>query len=467
MNQLFWITLKPSVSPFRSHATLVAAALGFVLVLLDVSVVNVALEALRREFGADVTGLQWVLNAYTLVFAALLLTSGALGDRFGARRIFMSGLVVFTLASVACGLAPNLWALVAGRVIQGLGAALLVPNSLSLLQQAFPDRAQRNRAVGWWGAIGGVSLAAGPVLGGLLIAHSGWRSVFLINLPVGLVGLFLALRHAAPDGTGHRRSLDLPGQVAIVSALAALTVALTEAGRLGWQHPGVQGGLLLALLAAAGFVRIESRSPAPMLPLALFRIPTFTVASLAGVSVNFAYYGLIFVFSLFFQVEQQLSPQQTGLAFLPMTIVLMVVNVIAGRLITRIGARRLMALGLALSAFGYLLLLPVRIDGPYGMLVGPMLLAASGIALTVPTMTNATLSSVERSRAGIASGVLNSARQVGGMLGVAVFGYLVRDTAPEAFMRGMHRSLGISVAVLLAASLLCLFGMPKDRTALS
>lgn len=459
--------MKPSFSPYRSHATLVAAALGFVVVLLDVSVVNVALEALRREFGADVSGLQWVLNAYTLVFAALLLTSGALGDRFGARRIFVSGLVVFTLASVACGLAPNLYALVAARVVQGLGAALLVPNSLSMLQQAFPDRAQRSRAVGWWGAIGGVSLAAGPVLGGLLIAHSGWRSIFLINLPVGLIGLFLALRHAAPGSPGHRRSLDLPGQVAIVSALAALTVALTEAGRLGWQHPGVQGGLLLALIAAIGFVRIEARSPAPMLPLALFRIPTFTVASLAGVSVNFAYYGLIFVFSLFFQIEQQLSPQQTGLAFLPLTIVLMVVNVIAGRLITRIGARRLMALGLALAACGYLMLLPVRIDGPYWKLVVPMLLAASGVALTVPTMTNATLSSVDASRAGIASGVLNSARQVGGMLGVAVFGYLVRDTAPEAFMRGMHRSLGVSVALLLAASLMCLVGMPEDRTGAS
>ncbi|QNK71387.1 MFS transporter [Variovorax sp. PAMC26660] len=464
VNQLFWIILKPSISVRHPRATLVAAALGFVVVLLDVSVVNVALEALRQEFGADVSGLQWVLNAYTLVFAALLLTSGALGDRFGARRVFIFGFVLFTLASGACGLAPNLSALVAARVIQGLGAALLVPNSLSMLQQAFPDREQRSRAVGWWGAIGGISLAAGPVLGGLLITHTGWRSIFLINLPVGLIGLFLALRHTAPGSAGHRRNLDLPGQVAIISALAALTVALTEAGRLGWQHPWVQGGLLLALVAAISFVRIELRSQAPMLPLGLFRIPTFTVASLAGVVVNFAYYGLIFVFSLFFQIEQQLSPQQAGLAFLPMTIVLMAVNVIAGRLITRMGARRLMVLGLALAACGYLMLLPVSIDGSYWMLVVPMLLAASGVALTVPTMTNATLSSVDASRAGIASGVLNSARQIGGMLGVAVFGYLVRDTAPEPFMRGMHWSLGISVALLLAGSLMCLFGIQKDRT---
>lgn len=454
-----------SVSPQRPRATLITAALGFVVVLLDVSVVNVALEALRREFGADVSGLQRVLNAYTLVFAALLLTSGALGDRLGARRVFIAGFVVFTLASAACGLAPNLWALVAARAIQGLGAALLVPNSLSMLQQAFPDQEQRNRAVGWWGAIGGISLAAGPVLGGLLITHSGWRSIFLINLPVGAIGLFLGLRHVAPGSAGHRRKLDLPGQVAIVFALAALAVALTEAGRLGWQHPGVRGGLLLALVAAFGFVVIERRSQSPMLPLALFRIPTFAVASLVGVIVNFAYYGLIFVFSLFFQIEQQLSPQQTGLAFLPMTIVLMAVNVIAGRLITRMGARRLMVLGLALAACGYLMLLPISIAGSYWMLLVPMLLAASGIALTVPTMTNATLSSVDTSRAGIASGVLNSARQIGGMLGVAVFGYLVRDTAPEPFMRGMHWSLGVSVALLLTGSLMCLLGIQRDRRA--
>ncbi len=453
----------PSVSSSRARVTLVAAALGLVVVLLDVSVVNVALEALRREFSADVSGLQWVLNAYTLVFAALLLTSGALGDRFGARRVFMLGFVLFTLASGACGLAPSLWALVAARAVQGLGAALLVPNSLSMLQQAFPDRAQRSRAVGWWGAIGGISLAAGPVLGGVLITHSGWRSIFLINLPVGLIGLLLAWRHAAPGNTGHRRSFDLPGQAAIVCTLAALTVALTEAGRVGWQHPWVQGGLLSALAAALCFVVIEWRSRSPMLPLALFRIPAFAVASLVGVIVNFAYYGLIFVFSLFFQVEQQLSPQQTGLAFLPMTIVLVAVNVIAGRLITRMGARRLMVLGLALAACGYLMLLPIRIGGDYWLLIAPMLLAASGIALTVPTMTNATLSSVDASRAGIASGVLNSARQTGGMLGVAVFGYLVRDTAHGPFMRGMHASLGVSVALLLAGSLMCLLGIPKDR----
>lgn len=448
-----------------ARGTLVAAALGFVVVLLDISVVNVALEAMRDELATDVAGLQWVVNAYTLVFAALLLTSGALGDRFGARRLFLLGLAVFTLASVGCGLAGSLPALVAARLAQGLGAALLVPNSLAMLQQAYPEQARRNRAVGWWGAFGGMALAAGPVLGGLLVSQVGWRSIFLINLPIGVIGFYLTLRHVAPRAGSHRRSLDWGGQAAAIVGLAAMTMALIQAGPLGWGHWLVRAGLLLALLAALAFVWIENRAASPMLPLALFRIPTFAVASATGVVVNFAYYGLIFVFSLFFQMQQHLSAQLTGLAFLPMTVVLMGVNVLAGRLITRIGPRLLMMVGLALAALGYLLLMPVSIDGDYRWLVVPMLLAASGIALVVPTMTNATLSSVDASRAGIASGVLNSARQVGGMLGVALFGYFVGDASPAAFMRGMHVSMGISVGLLLCASAVCWFGIPSRPAA--
>lgn len=437
-------------SPPHPRITLAAAALGFVVVLLDVSVVNVALDALRTSFSTDVAGLQWVVNAYTLIFAALLLMAGTLGDRFGARAIFITGFALFTLASLACGLAPTLATLVAARLVQGLGAALLVPNSLSLLSQAFPGREQRNRAVGWWGAAGGIALAAGPVIGGVLVTHLGWRSVFLINMPIGLVGLALTLRYAAPSPKNDGRSLDLPGQAAAIVALASLATALTDAAHLGWTNPRIVVALGVAVLAAIGFILIEAQSRAPMLPLSFFSSSAFSIASIVGVIVNFAFYGMIFVFSLFFQLEQHLSPQQTGLAFLPMTVVLMAMNIIAGRLITRLGARRLMVFGLALAAVGYLLLLPVSVSGSYWQLVVPMLMAASGVALMVPTMTNVTLSSVEPSQAGIASGVLNTARQVGGMLGVATCGYFVRDTAPSAFMPGMHLSL------LVAGGLLCL-----------
>ncbi len=456
-----------SLSAWQRRYTLVAASLGFVLVLLDVSVVNVALESLRVGFNTDVAGLQWVVNAYTLVFAALLLTTGALGDRLSAKPIFIAGFAVFTLASLGCGLATGLWALIALRIVQGVGAAMLVPTSLSLLQQAFPDPAARSRAIGWWGAAGGIALAAGPVLGGLLVTHSGWRSIFLINLPIGLLGLWLTLRYAPAAPAQPRKGFDLPGQCAAILALGSLTAALTEAGRLGVQHPLVWGGLVFSFLAAGVFIWLESRTPHPMLPLALFRDSTFSVASTAGLIVNFAYYGLVFVFSLFFQSIQHLSPQQTGLAFLPMTAILMAMNIVASHLITRLGARRIMVTGLIVAAVGYLLLLPVTAQGEYVQLVLPMLLAASGVALTIPTMTNATLSAVDPASAGIASGVLNSARQIGGVLGVAVFGFLVRSDEPTLFMEGMHLSLAVASALLAIGALLSFFGIrpPKSSNA--
>lgn len=449
----------------RQRATLVAAGLGFVVVLLDVSVVNVALETLRLNFGTDVAGLQWVVNAYTLVFAALLLSCGALGDRLGAKRIFVAGFVVFTMASLACGLAPSLAWLVVARIVQGLGAALLVPSSLMLLQQAFPIPSQRSRAVGWWGAAGGIALAAGPVLGGLLIAQVGWRAIFLVNLPIGALGLALTLRYAPTAVAKAGRGLDVPGQFAAILALASLTAALTEAGRLGWLQPWVCGGMALSFLSATAFYWLEQHSRAPMLPLSLFRSASFSIATAVGLVVNFAYYGLVFVFSLFFQTVQQFSPQQTGLAFLPMTAILMVMNIVAGRWITRVGTRALMVAGLALASLGYLLLLRVRADHAYLTLVLPMLLAASGIALVVPTMTNATLSSVDAAHAGIASGVLNSARQIGGMLGVAVCGFFVRDTAPGLFLHGMHVSIALAVVLLAAAGVLSYLGLNKHAHA--
>jgi DHA2 family methylenomycin A resistance protein-like MFS transporter len=453
--------MMSSVQTPRPGLTLVGAALGFVVVLLDVSVVNVALDAFRASFAADVAGLEWLVNAYTLTFAALLLMAGALGDRFGARKMFAAGFILFTLASVGCGLAPTLTVLVLARIVQGAGAALLVPNSLSLIQQAFPDPTARNRAVGWWSASGGIALAAGPVVGGLLVAHFGWRSIFLINLPIGVIGLIMTLRHARPSPTNAHHALDLPGQCAAIVALGALAMVLIEAGRLGWTDLRILGGALLAVLAGAAFIVIERASAAPMLPLELFRSRAFSVASATGVLLNFAYYGLIFVFSLFFQWEYRLTPAATGLAFLPMTLVLMAVNIAAGRLVSRLGPRRLMIIGQFVAALGYLLLLPALQAGSYAWLVVPMLLAAGGIALTVPTITNVTLSSVGPSRAGIASGVLNTARQVGGLIGVAVCGYLVHDTAPAAFMQGVRLSLAAAVVLLIIGALLALFGLDR------
>ncbi|WP_413439244.1 MFS transporter [Sulfuriferula sp. GW1] len=447
------------ISVRQRSLTLAATSLGFVVVLLDVSVVNVALQRFQVVFGASVTGLQWVVNAYTLTFAALLLTGGALGDRLGSKRVFVAGFALFTVASLGCGLAPTLTILVVARIFQGLGAALLVPASLSVLHQSYPDPAERSKAVGLWASAGGIALAAGPVLGGVLIVHIGWRSIFLVNFPIGLLGIWLTLRNAPPTYQSRSKGLDIAGQAAAILALGGLTAAIIEAGPLGWDNHLVTGCLILSLLASTSFLYIETTGKAPMLPLSLFRNATFSVASVIGVIVNFAFYGLVFVFSLYFQSIQHYSPLQTGLAFLPMTAVIMVGNIIAGNLTAKVGPRPLMVVGLLTAAIGYLTLMPVMAGAPYHSIVLPLLVAGSGIALTVPPMTSASLSAVDHSRAGIASGVLNSARQVGGVFGVAVFGFLVRDERPESFMAGMHMSLVIAVVLLASGSVMSFFGV--------
>jgi MFS transporter, DHA2 family, methylenomycin A resistance protein len=447
------------ISIARSRRVQVASCLGFVIVLMDVSVVNVALEALRSGFHADMSGLQWVINAYGLAFAALLLMAGALGDRIGARRVFMMGFALFTLASLGCGLAFDLGMLLLARLLQGVGAALLVPNSLSLLRQVFHDPEARHRAVGWWGAGGGIALAAGPVVGGFLIAIAGWRSIFLVNLPIGALGLWLTARYAPVSPHHPGRGLDLSGQIAAALALACLTMALTEASIRGWTDPLILAGLAMAILLAALFIRLQTGNPSAMLPMSLFRDATVRSATAIGLIVNLAFYGGVFVLSLYFQTVRHFSPQKTGLAFLPMMATLVIMNIVAGRVIGRVGPHRLTAIGLCVSALGYLLLLPVSATGAYGALAVPMLLAGSGIALAIPTITNAILTSVPHTQAGIASGLLNSARQVGGMIGVALSGYLVRSAEPTLFMRGMHEAILVTVALLAAGALYGLLGL--------
>lgn len=428
-----------------------AACLGFVVVSIDVSVVNVALDVLRGAFHADVTGLQWVVNAYALVFASALLLAGALGDRFGAKRVFVVGYALFTCASVGCGLAQSLAALIGWRLAQGVGAALLVPNSLSVLREAFHEPGSRSRAVGWWAAGGGTALAAGPVIGGLLIAAFGWRSIFLVNVPVGAIGLWMTMRYAPPSRGHAGRSLDPFGQVSGALALAALAFALTEASSLSWQSPLIAGAFVLSVVSGAVFVWLQARNPAGMLPLALFANRTVSGATFIGLIANLVFYGVVFTFSLLFQTVWHFTPERTGLAFLPMMAVLVVMNIAAGRWVNRWGARMLTMIGLAIAAVGYLSMLPALAAQSYAWLIAPMLIAGGGIALAVPTLTNALLAAVRREQSGIASGLLNAARQVGGVMGVALFGFFVRHTQSALFMHGLVQSLVVSATLLAVA----------------
>ncbi len=447
---------RPHTSNLATSLTLAAMSLGYGVVQLDVTIVNTALDSISGSLGGGVSELQWVVTSYTIAFAAFILTAGALGDRIGAKRVFMAGFTIFTAASVACALAPNAAVLIAARAVQGLGAAILVPNSLALLSHAYPDEKSRGRAVGIWAAGASLALTAGPLLGGGLIALVGWRSIFLVNLPVGLAGLWLTWRFASETTRSPQREIDLPGQIAAITALGGLAGAIIEGGTLGWSHAFVIGGFVGALVLAVLFVWQESRAAQPMLPLSLFKHRLFALTSLVGLLANVAIYGLIFVFSLYFQRVNGWSAFATGLAFVPMLGAVLPVNLIAPRVTERIGAPATIAMGAALSALGCLAMLGIQQGTGYWAISAQLIAISSGLGLLVPPLTSTLLGSVEKSRSGIAAGVLNATRQTGSVLGVALFGSLAGQE--NGFMAGMHVSLIISACLLFSAGAAIWFG---------
>ena len=440
---------KPARSSLSTSLTLAAMSLGYGVVQLDVTIVNTALNSIGTALGGGVSELQWVVSAYTIAFAAFILTAGALGDRVGAKRVFMAGFAIFTAASVGCALAPDATTLIAARSIQGLGAAILVPNSLALLSHAYGDEKRRGRAVGIWAAGASLALTAGPLVGGGLIALVGWRSIFLVNLPIGLAGLWLTWAYASETPRSPQREIDLPGQIAAIAALGCLAGAIIEGGALGWDNPAVITGFAASAVLAILFVLAEMRASQPMLPLSLFGHRMFALTSLVGLLVNVAFYGLIFVFSLYFQRVNGMSPFMTGLAFVPMMGAVLPVNLVAARVAERISAPVTIAAGAALAAAGCLALLGIQPGTSYWATCVQLIVIGAGLGLLVPPLTSTLLGSVEKSRAGIAAGVLNSTRQTGSVLGVALFGSLVGQSG--GFVAGAHASLVISACLLLAA----------------
>lgn len=446
--------MKTATTP--SRAVLLACSFAFIIVQLDVTIVNVALPRMGRDLGASVGDLQWVVDAYTLGFAVFLLSAGVLGDKFGSRRVFLAGFWLFTLASLACAAATGAVMLNLARAAQGIGAALLVPSSLAILNAAYAhDKAQLAKAVGWWTAAGGVSIAIGPVLGAVLLELAGWRSIFWVNIPLCLAGAWLTLRTVpAAAGKDPGRAFDMPGQLLAVVALTAFIGAVIEVHALGWTHAVVQGGLALAAAAFAVFLLVEERSKSPMLPLALFRSAGFSGAVAFGVLVNFAYYGVIFVLSFYLQTVRGYTALAAGVMFLPLTGTFIFSNIASGRVSARTGLRLPMILGGLIGASGYALLGIFGISdhaGFWAMLPGLALIPA-GMGLAVPAMTTSILSSVGAGQAGTASAVLNTARQVGGALGVAVYGSMVAAGTPAMAMSGLRTALAISAALLLAAA---------------
>ncbi|GGY04366.1 MFS transporter [Streptomyces minutiscleroticus] len=459
--------------PALAMAPLIALSLGYFLVMLDVTVVNVAIPDIRTSLGTGATALQWIVDGYSTLFAGLLLLGGALADRVGHRRTFLTGLGIFTVASLACALAGSPAPLIAGRLAQGAGAALLVPASLGLLRATHPDRAVRARAVTVWGAVASVAFGAGPVAGGLLVAASGWRAVFWLNLPVAALAVALTLRHL-PSAFRSRHEApkaDPLGQLLVVVGLIALAGGLNEAGTRGWASPLVLSaiGLGIAALAALAAVEraLEARLPAggrraPLLPPSLFRAPSFTPTAAIGLLISLGYYGMLFLTTLYFRQERGFSALATGFALLPSVCTGLIAAPLSSRITARTGPYPPMAAGLALGALGFLGWLPAGPHTPYPVLLFALIATGLGQTLTALSATAAIVDTAPAAGVGIASAVFNVARQVGSAVGVALFGTLA--TTASDFTEGLRLSACLAATAFATGALLALPARRRTTT---
>ena len=433
----------------RNSATnaLGAAVLGFFVITFDAFVVNVALPAIHDDLGGGISGLQWVLDGYTLMFAALLLSAGAISDRVGAHRAFARGMTVFVLASAACGLAPNLGVLIAARLVQGVGAAAIMPASLSVIREAFPDSARRARAIAVWTIAGSVAATLGPILGGAF-SLADWRLIFFINLPIGATALVLLSR--APRSPRRDRPIDLTGLISAGLAMGGLTYGAIEAGARGFSAPEVLAAFAIAAIALAVFATAQARGTHPMVPPSLLRSRPVLIASGSGFAFTAGLSGTIFISSLYLQQQRHLSALAVGLMFVPMTFLSAFLSVPTTRLAERFGPKAPIVGGLTLMGAGLAMLAALPASAPLWLTaLGLIPVGICGPLAMQPT-TAVLLDSVPAHSSGVASGVFNTCRQIGGALAVAVFGALLSRSS--TVLNGLRISLVIAMVLALTAA---------------
>ena len=443
----------------RSIWTLAIVSVALFMVTLDNLVVTNALVSIREDLGATLEELEWTVNAYTLSYAVFLLTGAALGDRLGRRSMFAVGLIVFTVASAAAALAASTEALIAARALQGLGAAIVTPLSLTLLSEAFPAN-RRGLALGIWSGVAGLGVALGPVVGGAVVEGFSWQWIFWLNVPIG-IALAPAARALLRESHGPNKSLDVPGVALASAGLLGVVLGIVRAQSLGWTSTMVLTSIGAGLILLAAFVVWELRSPAPMLPMRFFQNRAFAATNAVSLAMFFGTFGSIFLLAQFFQAAQGYSPLEAGLRTLPWTAMPIFVAPVAGLLSDRIGSRPLMAAGLALQSAGLAWLATVsEATVAYGTLVPGFVMAGTGMALTFAPAANAVLGAVRQEEAGQASGATNTIREIGGVLGVAVLATVFTDTggfgSPAAFVDGLVPAVWVGAAVLAVGALIAL-----------
>jgi EmrB/QacA subfamily drug resistance transporter len=426
------------------------------MIMLDNTVVNVALPSIQQDLGVGLSELEWIVAGYALTFASLMLIGGKLADAYGRRLIFVTGIVVFTLASLWCGLSSSGSELIAARVVQGAGAALMNPATLSIIAATFPPR-QRGTAVGIWAGVSALALAIGPMVGGLLTEHLNWNWIFFVNVPFGILGIVASflLIDESRDATHSR--LDLPGLATSALALFALTYGLIEANSYGWTSSRILGAFAVAAIAGVAFILLERHQAEPMLDLSLFENRTYVGANLVVLLVALAMFGVFFFVSLYMQGILGYSAVQAGAAFLPMTLLIIVFAPIAGRISDRVGSRWLMVGGMLLVSCQLLLFSQLTADAAFVDLLPGLMLGGIGMALTMTPSSAAAIRAVPVDKAGVGSAVLNACRQVGGSVGIALMGAIMASAAagertPDAFMRGFERALLVAAGIALAGA---------------
>jgi EmrB/QacA subfamily drug resistance transporter len=433
----------------RKWFTLAAVAFGLFMIMLDNTVVNVALPSIQRDLNTDLSELEWIVTGYALTFAALMLIGGKVADAYGRRLIFVIGIAVFTLASLWCGLADSGSMLITARIVQGVGAALMNPATLSIIAATFPPR-ERGTAIGIWAGVSALALAIGPLAGGLITEHLNWSWIFFINVPVGVLGIAVSFVFIDESRDETHERLDIPGLATSAIGLFSLTYALIEANTYGWGSPRIVGAFAVAAVALAAFLLLERYQRAPMLPLELFRNRTYTGANTVILLVALAMFGVFFFVSLYMQQILRYSPVEAGAAFLPMTILIVIVAPLAGRMTDRIGSRAFMTVGMTLLAIQLVYFSRLGSDATYWQLLPAMLIGGVGMAATMTPSAAAATRSVPVDKAGVGSAVLNAFRQVGGSVGIALMGAIMAGQAggarpePGAVLSPADRALFVS-----------------------
>ena len=444
----------------NKHIPLIALCLGFFMVIIDVTIVNVALPSMAKNLHGNISCLQWVVAGYTLTFACLLLSAGNLADRVGAKSTYLFGLILFTLTSLGCGLSFDFLQLTLLRLLQGVGAALLVPTSLALVNASYENQQERVKAISIWGAIAAIAAALGPILGGILTFYFGWRSVFFVNVPIGFIAFLLTKKYVINPPVSGKGHFDFLGQTLGVVSIAALAFSLIEAGRFGWFSEIVAIAFIIFMLTFILFLIVEYRTSAPMFPLHFFRSEKFSVAIAIGLIVNIGWYGELFVLTLYFQHIRDYSVLMTGFAFIPFVGLNAFAAYLGGKWASVAGPRSPMLFGLIFGTVGFFSLLIAKEHTPYVMLILPLIGLGAGIAFMLPATTVTAIHSVPEGRAGIASGAFNASRQIGSLLGVAIFGTIV--TLSKYFIVAMHETLIIGGLLYLCACSAVLLWVKKE-----